>query len=148
MKKILLFVASWLLLSMAFSQSKEDLVRDYVLQAYPESEEVDVAQEGGGYTAAFYDGIVLKTAVFDKSGEWQYTQSVVTEDAIDPSELSQVKKEYPGGIIHQIFKMELQKYYYYQIQMTVDDAGQELKVDAMGSILSVTPMSFVDETED
>lgn len=148
MKKIFLLFTPLLLLSSAFAQNvMKDKMVEFVWQKYPESEEVDWAESDNGFTAGFYDGSQLKTAVFDKSGNWVQTESNLLEENTESSILEAVKKEYPGAKISRVQQVEEGKFYYFSVWIVADEAGQLLKIDPMGGILSVQPVAFIDEDE-
>ena len=148
MKTILLLLTTLFLTSSAFAQgSLQDQMTEFVMGKYPESEEVEWAEAGKQFTGSFYDGRELKVALFDESGNWVQTETNIEVGSLDADIKGSINKEYPGAEVHRVQHIEVGSYYYYLVDVTADDAGQQLKIDAVGSILSVTPMTFIDEGE-
>jgi hypothetical protein len=149
MKKLLFVFAMLLLQVGVFAQSEvpANVSKAFGIK-FPDVEAVDWTI-GDAYIAVFWIGDFYNEAIFDKSGEWQETTTVMESDLLSSDFMEVLTKDLGEVYITYLVKMDTKSNgQTYIIDLSVDAGNLQVTTDMSGKVLKKVVLEDATDGDD
>ncbi|MCX6246206.1 MAG: PepSY-like domain-containing protein [Bacteroidetes bacterium] len=107
---------------------------------FPSATGVNYSKEKKDFEVTFKENSVEKSAIFDRTGKWLESETVIRPEDLPKEVDAAVEKNFPGFTIAQVSKVEMPATgVVYEMDLKKDKDGLEVRISPHGDILKKVP---------